>query len=142
MLDVALIRKRLRAEIDRARQASAQRRQRARAAEQAYAAFLESTAIPTFRQLAHVLRAEGYPFEVQTPSGGVRLVSDRNRDDAIALELDTTQDPPQLLLVSTQSRGSRVVRRENPIAGDIPIEGLTAEALLDRLFEELRPWLA
>lgn len=142
MPDVALIRKRLRSEIEQARRAAAERRERARGANRNYETFLEETAIPTFKQLATVLRAEGLPWEVQTPSGGVRLVSDRNRDDVIELELDATQDPPLPMLSSTRTWGSRVMRNERAIKERTSIELLTAEDVLERLIEELRPWLA
>jgi hypothetical protein len=138
--DVGLIRKRLRAEIDAARKTAATRRERASAAERAYEKFLESVAIPAFRQLATVLRAEGIPSDVQTPSGGVRLVSDRHRD-TIELELDTSLDPPQPLLVSTHSRGSRVVRNERHVKGDADIAAIGEDDVIERLIEELRPWL-
>ena len=104
-MDVALIRKRLKTEIDQARRTAAERRERSKTATRAYATFLEEIAVPTFRQVANILRAEGIPFEVQTPLDGVRLVSDRSRDDVIALELDATQDPPQVMLSSMRTLG-------------------------------------
>lgn len=142
MADISLIRKRLRTEIDQARRASAEQRERARAATRAYEAFLDTVAVPVFRQLATALRAEGIPFEVQTPSGGVRLVSDRNRDDVIALELDTTQVPPQVMMTTTRTWGSRILQQERPVKERTPVDRLTEEDVLERLFEELRPWLA
>jgi hypothetical protein len=141
-MDVALIRKRLKSEIEQARRAASERRERARAANQAYEQFLSDVAVPAFRQLAGVLRAEGLHFEVQTPSGGVRLVSDRNRDDSIGLELDPTQDPPQMILSSTRTWGSRVLQSERAVKERTAIDRLTEEDLFDRLFEELRPWLS
>jgi hypothetical protein len=139
--DVGLIRKRLRFEIDAARRASAERRARTAAATSAYEQFLAMSAVPVFRQIANVLRAEGIPFEVQTPGQGVRLVSDRDRDDVIEIELDTTADPPQPTLISTRTRGSRVVRSESPIKPGAAIETLTEDDLIERLMQELRPWL-
>ena len=141
MADVGLIRKRLRSEIEQARRTSAERRERAHAALRAYETFLEEIAIPTFRQMANVLRAEGILFEVQTPSGGVRLVADRTRDDVVELELDESQDPPQVMLSSTRSRGSRVIRTEGAVRERTSIERITEDDLLERLFDELRPWL-
>lgn len=141
MPDVAVIRKRVRAEIEQARRTAAERRERARAAERAYDTFLEETAIPLFRQLATVLRSEGLAFEVQTPSGGVRLVSERNRDDGIALELDASQDPPAPLLSSSRTWGSRTIRTEKAVKERTAIDLITEDILLDRLLDELRPWL-
>ena len=141
-MEVALIRKRLKSEIEQARRTAAERRERSKAAARVYEAFLESIAIPTFRQVATVLRAEGILFEVQTPAGGVRLASDRNRDDGITLELDDTQDPPQAMISVQRSWGSRVIQTERVVKERTAIDRITAEDLLDRLFEELRPWLA
>jgi hypothetical protein len=141
MADVALIRKRLRSEIDHARRAAAERRERTKAAARAYETFLDDVAIPAFRQLATVLRAEGIPFEVQTPSGGVRLVYDRNRDDAVALELDSTQDPPQVMLISTRAWGNRSTRSEHAVKERTSIEHITEDDVLEHLIAEIRPWL-
>ena len=140
-MDVAIIRKRLKTEIEQARRAAGERRERARSTTRAYDDFLNDVAIPAFRQMATVLRAEGLPFEVQTPSGGVRLVSDRNRDDAIGLELDQTQDPPQMMLSANRTWGSRITQSERPLKERTSIERVTEDDLFERLFEELRPWL-
>jgi hypothetical protein len=142
MADVALIRKRLRSEIEQARRTAAERRERTKAATRAYETFVETIAIPALRQLATVLRAEGIPFEVQTPSGGVRLVADRNRDDSIELELDGTQDPPQLTLISTRTWGGRLLRSERAVKERVPIDRITEDEFLERVIEELRPWLS
>jgi hypothetical protein len=141
-MDVALIRKRLKTEIDQARRTAAERRERSKSATRAYETFLDEIAIPTFRQIANVLRAEGIPFELQTPSDGVRLVSDRNRDDVISLELDGTEDPPQVMVSSLRSWGSRVLRTERAVKERTSIERVTEEDVLERVLEDLRPWLA
>ena len=141
MADVGLIRKRLRTEMESARRLAAERRERTSAATRAYESFLTEIAVPAFRSIANVLRSEGIQFEVQTPSDGVRLVSDRNRDDVIELELDTTLDPPQPMLVTTQSRGSRILRTERAVKGRTAIDKITEDDLLERLIEEIRPWL-
>jgi hypothetical protein len=140
-MDVAVIRKRLKSEIEQARRTAAERRERAKTATRAYEQFLAEVAIPTFRQMATVLRAEGIPFEVQTPSGGVRLVPERSRDDGIALELDPTQDPPQLIVSSTRTWGRRVIQNERAVKDKTAIERITEDDLFDRLFDEVRPWL-
>lgn len=140
-MDVALLRKRLRTEIEQARRAASERRDRARSASRAYDVFLDEIAVPVVRQLATVLRAEGILFEVQTPTGGVRLVSDRNRDDLVAIELDGTHDPPVVMLSSTRTWGSRVMRNERPVKERTAIDRLTEDEILDALLAELRPWL-
>lgn len=140
-MDVSVIRKRLKAEIEQARRQSAERRERTKATTRSYEQFLDEIAVPAFRQMATVLRAEGIPFEVQTPTGGVRLVSDRARDDGITLELDATHDPPQVTLSSTRTWGSHVTQTERAVKERTPIEKITEEDLFEKLFEEVRPWL-
>ena len=141
MIDPAQLRKRLKSAVEGARQAAASRRERAAAASREYEMFLEGRAIPAFRALANVLRAEGIPFEMMTPSGGVRLVSDRSRDDVIELELDTSLDPPQPLLVTVQSRGSRILRTERLVKEGSPISEISEDELVDVLIDHLKPWL-
>ena len=141
MADVGVIRKRIRAEIDKARRDQAERRDRVAEATRAYEQFLEAAAIPVFRMFANILKAEGYPFEVATPAGGVRLQSERRRDDAIEIELDTTADPPQPLVTITRNRGSRVVQSDRSIKWNTPLEQLTEDDVIEMVLEELRPWL-
>ena len=141
-MDPGLIRKRVRSEIDAARRTSAERRQRANAATRAYETFLENIAVPAFRTMANVLRAEGVPFEAQTPAGAVRLVSDRSRDDTIELSLDTAADPPQPIFITTRTRGGRHLRTERPLNDRAAIEMVTEDEVIEGLIEELRPWLA
>ncbi|MGE3276926.1 MAG: hypothetical protein AB7O67_17580 [Vicinamibacterales bacterium] len=142
MADVGLIRKRLRQAVDRARQDAVARRERADQAQRNYERFLEQAALPAFRAFANVLRAEGLPFDVQAPSGAVRLQSDRNRDDVIELELDPTVDPPQPVVSITRARGSRIVRNERPVKAGATLAELTEDDVVDMLLDEIRPWLA
>ena len=141
MADVAEVRKRIRAEIEKVRRDQAERRSRVAEATKAYEVFLDTAAIPVFRMFANVLKAEGLHFEVMTPAGGVRLQSERNRDDAIEMELDTTADPPQPLVTVTRARGSRVVQSDRSIKGSNPLVQLTEHDIIEMLIEELRPWL-
>jgi hypothetical protein len=141
MADVGVIRKRIRAEIDKARHDQAERRSRVAEATRAYEDFLQKAAIPVFRMFANILKAEGYPFEVATPAGGVRLQSERNREDAIEIELDITADPPQPLVTITRHRGSRVVQSDRSIKWNTPLEQLTEDDVIEMVLEELRPWL-
>jgi hypothetical protein len=142
MADIALIRKRLRLETDQARRASAARRERAKSQTTAYNSFLDTVAIPIFRQFATVLRAEGIPFEVQTPAGGVRLAPERTREDGITLELDVTQDPPAVVLRTTHTWGSQISRSDRTLKAGTAIDAISEDDLLERLFEDIRPWLA
>jgi len=141
MPDVGVVRKRVRFAIDAARRDQAERRGRAAEAAKAFEVFLDSAAAPAFRMMANVLKAEGLAFDVMTPSGGVRLNSDRNRDDAIELELDSSVDPPEPLVTITRARGSRVVRKERPVKPGTPLAQLTEDDVVEMLIDELRPWL-
>lgn len=140
MDDVAVVRKRVRTAIEQARRDQAERRGRAAEAQKTYDQFLENAAIPVFRMFANILKSEGLSFEVMTPAGGVRLQSERNRDDAIEMELDMSADPPQPLVTITRVRGSRVIQTDRSIKGSNPLVQLGEEDVIDMLLDELRPW--
>jgi hypothetical protein len=116
-MDISDVRKRVHAAIDRAKQRDADRRARVDAGGRAYSAFLETIAVPLFRQLANILRAEGYLFTVFTPSGAVKLVADRSAEDSIELVLDTAGDEPRVVAHTTRARGRRVTESER-VVGD------------------------
>ena len=141
MADVGVVRKRIRSEIEKARRDQAERRSRVAEATRVYEQFLETAAIPVFRMVANVLKTEGYPFEVMTPAGGVILQSERQRDDAIEIELDTTADPPEPLVTIKRARGSRIVQTDRSIKWHTPLAQLTEDDVIEMLLEELRPWL-
>jgi hypothetical protein len=141
MADVAVVRKRVKTAIEQARRDQAERRERVTEAQRNYQTFLDTAAVPVFRMIANVLKSEGMNFEVMTPAGGVRLQSERNREDAINLELDTTADPPQPLVTITRVRGSRVTQKDRSIKGSNPLVQLTEDDVIEMLLEELRPWL-
>lgn len=142
MADVAQIRKRIQKAIEQARRESTQRRALVHDAQRAYDEFLASRAIPAFRSVATVLKAEGQAWEVMTPSGEVRLVPDRKRDESIALSFDATADPPQPVVSVTRGRGSRILHAERPVkAGTPAAAALTEDDVVEMLIDELRPWL-
>jgi hypothetical protein len=141
VIDSAYLRKRLKTSIEAARRATTTRRERAAAAAREYEQLLEGRAIPAFRAIANVLRAEGIPFEVMTPLDGVRLVADKNRDDTIELELDTSLDPPQPLLITVQARGSRILRTERLVKEGSPISEISEDDLVELLLDQIKPWL-
>ena len=89
--------------------------------------------------IANVLKSEGLHFEVMTPAGGVRLQSERNREDAIEMELDTTADPPQPLVTITRVRGSRVVQSDRSIKGSNPLVQLTEDDVIEMLLKSCGP---
>jgi hypothetical protein len=137
-VEVSDVRKRILAAIERAKQTAAARRVRTDEAARAYSIFLDTIAVPIFRQVANVLRAEGYPFGIFTPAGSVKLVSDRTAEDSIAIALDTGGDEPRVIGHTTRSRGSRVIESERPV-GDPAT--LTESDLLDFLMKELEALL-
>lgn len=142
MADVAQIRKRIQKAIEQARREAAERRSRVHDAQKAYEEFLELRAIPAFRSVAIVLKSEGLAWEVMTPSGEVRLVPDRRRDESIALAFDATAEPPQPMVSVTRGRGSRVVHSERPVKPGTPSPAaLTEDDVVEMLVDELRPWL-
>ncbi|MGE0462662.1 MAG: hypothetical protein AB7Q16_14955 [Vicinamibacterales bacterium] len=143
MADVALLRKRVQKAMEQARRDAADRRAEVNEARRAYDEFLESRAIPAFRAMAVVLKGEGLAWEVMTPSGEVRLVPDRRRDESIALSFDATADPPQAMVSITRGRGGRVLHAEREVKpGTRSMAALTEDDVLDMLLEELAPWLS
>jgi hypothetical protein len=140
-VEVSLVRKRLKSAIDRARERSQQRRQRTAEAERAYQRFLDDLATPIAKQLANALKAEGYAFTVFTPGGGLRLASDRGRDDYIELALDTTGEEPQVVGRVSRARGSRTIEDERPVKPGVAPDAITEDELLEFLLDALEPWL-
>jgi len=142
MADVALLRKRVQKAIEQARREASERRTRVHEAQKAYDDFLDTRAIPAFRAMSVVLRSEGLAWEVMTPSGEVRLVPDRRRDESIALSFDATADPPQPMVSITRGRGGRVLHAEREVKpGTRSIAALTEDDVIEMLIEELAPWL-
>ena len=138
-MEISDIRKRILVTIDRAKQRDAARRTRADEAARAYSTFLATIAVPMFRQVTNVLRAEGHPFGVFTPSGSVKLVSDRTAEDSIEIVLDTSGDEPRVMGHTTRSRGGRVLESEQPV-GDPAT--LTEGDLLEFVLKELETIVA
>jgi hypothetical protein len=127
--------------MERSKARSQQRRQRTATAEQSYRQFLDHTATPLARQLCQALKAEGYPFTVFTPSGGVRLSSDHGRDDYVELTLDTTSDPPQVMGRVSRVRGSRTLTSERALKPDTAPSDISDAEVLAYFVEALEPWL-
>ena len=82
-MEVSAVRQQILQAIERAKHASADRRAANDEASREYNVFLEQLAVPLFRQAAGILRAEGYLFNLFTPGGSVRLMSERSADDFI-----------------------------------------------------------
>src|SRR5215510_5677874 len=137
-MEISDVRKRIHATIERSRQRAAERRARADESAKAYSTFIETIAVPMFRQVANVLKAEGYPFGVFTPSGSVKLASDRNPQDSIEIVFDSSGDRPLVIGHTTHRRGGRVVESERPV-GDPA--ALTEIDVLEFLVKELEPFV-
>ena len=88
----------------------------------AYGVFLQNAAVPVFQQAAGALKAEGYPFTVNTPAGSVRLVSDHSSHDFIDLRLDTTGARPQVLVRVERLKGRETTSEERPLKPDSTVE--------------------
>jgi hypothetical protein len=133
-MEIADVRKRVNQTIERAKRQASERRTRTDEAGRAFETFLSTIAIPLFKQVASALRPDGYPFNVFTPSGSVRLMSDRGAEDYIELTLDTTGEAPQVLGHSSRNRGRRVVESERPLGEP---GTLTEDDVLDYVLKEL-----
>ncbi|HEX3704166.1 MAG TPA: hypothetical protein VHU82_12610 [Vicinamibacterales bacterium] len=139
-MEISQIRKRVLETIDRARKSAVERRSRTDQAARDYDVFLERVAVPVFRQLASVLRAESYPFTVFTPGGSVRLMSDRAAEDYLELTLDTAGDEPRVVGHTSRARGRRVMESERPVAERAPAD-LTEEDVVAFVLKELEPFV-
>jgi hypothetical protein len=139
-MEISLIRKRVLETIDYARKSAIERRARTDQAAREYEVFLDRVAIPLFRQVANVLRAEGYQFTVFTPGGSVRLMSDRTAEDYVEISLDTTGDQARVIGHTSRARGRRVMEAERPIADGTPAE-LTEGDVISYLLRELEPFV-
>jgi hypothetical protein len=141
VVEVADVRRRFRARIEHAKRMAESRRVEADRARKDYDGFIEAVATPVFRMVASVLSAEGYPFKVFTPGGGVRLASATSRENYVELDLDTELQPPQIIGRVNRSRGGRVVTLERPVKEGRPIHEVTDEDLVAFLAEEMEPFL-
>jgi hypothetical protein len=137
-METSAVKKRLTQTIEHAKKAAADRRARGDEAGKAFATLLSAIAIPLFRQTGNVLKAEGYGFSLFTPSGSVRLMSDRSAEDFIELSLDSNGETPQVIGHVSRMRGRRVVESERAIGAP---ETLTEDMLLDFLAKELEAFV-
>jgi hypothetical protein len=133
-MDTSSLKRRVMQAIEHAKKDAADRRAASDEASKAFDLFLPAVAVPLFRNTANILKSEGYPFTVFTPSGSVRLMSDRATSDFIELSLDTSGETPQVMLHVSRSRGRRVIEAEHAIGAPA---SLTEDALLDAVLKEL-----
>lgn len=135
-MDISEIRRRLRAAVEKAREASAERRARVDQAGRDYEAFLEERAVPAFRQVATALTGEGHPFRISTPAGAVRLAAERSPEEFVEVTLDSSVDPPQVMAQITRGRGRRSLVEDRPLAPGTPIAEITESDVVDFLVAE------
>jgi len=141
MIETADVRKRVKQAIEQARRNASAHRAEADGASAHFEEFAQEVAGPLFRQVASVLKAEGYPFQVFSPAGGLRLSSDRSGDDYVELALDTSQRPVALVLQVRHTRGRHVVDEERTLARGAAINGLSPDDLLGHLLDALAPFV-
>ncbi|HEX3646651.1 MAG TPA: hypothetical protein VHT95_13645 [Vicinamibacterales bacterium] len=137
-MEISVVRRRLTETIERAKKQAADRRSRGDQASRDFEVFLQKIAVPLFRQIANALKADGYAFTVFTPSGSVRLMSDRAAEDYIELTLDAAAYPPQIVGQISRARGGRVIDAERPVGAP---DALTEEQLLDFVLKELEAFV-
>jgi hypothetical protein len=140
-MEVSQVRRRVQQAIAAARERARERRQLAGDAERAYDVFVREVATPVARHVAAALKAEGYPFTVSTPGDGLRLASDRSRDDFIELRLDVAGESPQVVARISRTRGSRTIDEERPLKPGFAPDAIGDEDVLAFLLETLQPWL-
>jgi len=139
-MEISEVRRHLSETIERAKRAAVDHRTHVDEASREFVVFLEQIAIPLFRQVANVLKVQGYPFDVFTPGGSVRLMSEKNADDFIELTLDATGEEPLVMGHSRRGRGRRVLESERAIA-EGPVRNLTEQQVLAFLLKELEPFV-
>lgn len=139
-METSVVRNRLRDTIERAKRHAAERRGHNDEASRAFDAFLEHVAIPLMRQIAGALKADGYQFTVFTPSGSVRLMSDRRAEDFIEIALDISGETPRVAGHTSRLRGRHIVETERPVGDGRPGD-VSEDDLLEFLLKELEPFV-
>lgn len=132
------VRRRVLHVLEQAKRNAAAHRAEADAARRAFEALLAAAA-PLWQQAASVLRAEGYPFRVFTPSDSLRFASERSGGDFIEITLDTSRRPVALVGRTYVTRGHRIIDRETIVAEGGAVPGVDAEAVFRFLLAELEP---
>jgi hypothetical protein len=140
-MEVSVVRQRVQEVLRQAKRTDAERRADHRAqsdqATREYEAFLQRIGVPLIKQVANVLRAEGYAFDVFTPGNTVRLIAGNGADNYLELALDTKGAAPKLLGRSSSSRGGNVNQTELVLNATADISALTEEDLLEFVLSEI-----
>jgi len=140
-MEVSRVRQRVQAALNAARDQAQRHRQAVAATETDYARFLVDIATPLAKQVANVLKAEGYSFTVSTPGGGLRIDTERSRDDFVDIALNTDARPPEVVGRIRYTRGSRTIDDERRVKPGATPSEITEEELLEFLIRALEPWL-
>jgi hypothetical protein len=140
-MEVAEVRRRVRAAIESARKAAQERRTRSDQSSREYETFLRDIAVPVFHVFASALVAEGHRFKVFTPAESVRLASESSHEDYIEIALDAAAEPPAVMGRINRGRGRRGVASERPIKNVESIAQLTDEDVLVFLASEIEPFV-
>ena len=140
-MEISDVRKRVLETIERSKRAAAERRARVDEAAREYEVFLDRMAVPIFRHVASALRPEKYPFTLFTPSGSVRLMSDRSTADYIEIVLDASGPEPRVVGRASRGRGGRVLESETALGSGGPVRDLTEQDVLDFVLKELAPFV-
>ena len=135
------VHKRLHQRIDSAKYAAESYRIRADASKYQYERFLDDVANPIFIMLGQALRAEGYPFQVFSPAGGLRLVSEKSGEDFVELFLHTGDELSVVIGRVSRTWGRRVVTNEQPIREGATVDQLTNEDVLDFMLKQIEPFV-
>jgi hypothetical protein len=141
MIESGEVRKRLRQTIEAARREAAARRVALGDVQKEYDAFLETQAAPVFRQIAGALKAEGHVFQVLTPAGTIRLVSDRDKDDYLELFFDAGRPMPTVVGRVSRVRGSELTAVDQPIRGNAKVSDISDEDVLDWILRVIVPFV-
>jgi hypothetical protein len=141
MLETAEVRRQLTHRLAELKKAQVQRRGTADTARAAFDAVLEREIAPTVRQFAQVLKAEGFPFSVQTPASMVRMVSDRSSDNVIDIVLELGLPQPAVVARSAYTRGRRQIEDERTLAQGEGIATIDAERVLAVLLDMIEPFV-
>lgn len=140
-METAVVRKQVTEAIERARRAAQDRRARVDAARADFDTLLDRTIVPLCRQVADALKASGYRFGVSTPSGAVRLASEKSADDYIELALDTEGEDIWVVGHVRRTWGRRVLESDRPVRR-CPPSAITEDDVLNFLLQELEPFVS
>ena len=141
MVQTEEIRKRLLRVIEKSRQAALDRRARSVSATRNGERALGQIVVPIFKTTVNVLKVEGYPFQVSTPAGSVRMTAEASGENFIELVLDTTGEAVAFRGRVSRTQGRQVLIEETIVQENTEIAELTEDQVLEFLLGNLGPFL-